>query len=353
MSGITTRPAPRPRLLRIGGHLLPPLEPVRTASATAALPGGVEADFFYAKEEEGAAKLRQTTTQKCFVRSGRSQNYTVEENGFTLSSMPGLNQVVESGTDLFNIVECSRNLYPLCEDVLRRAFPSCTKVLVFDHICRKADRHKAETKNGAVATTPLLGKPVFSVHGDYSVRSGFSRARQLLEPHESPDRIEQAIGQRFAFVNVWLAVKEVQRDPLAMIDYGSVRPRDAVTINLQYRTRKGETYTVLPNANHRWVYYPRMAPGECLVFKVFESAEDPGRARHVLHSSFQDPTSPPDAPPRESIEFRSVVLFGDLPEDFAKTYVAPHFHADKDKDTLQEVYEGPDKVYPGPISDEW
>lgn len=339
------------RLRRIGGHLLP-LQPVTTASSSAALPG-VQADFFYAKEEEGEAKLRQTTTQKCLVSSGRGQNYTVEQNGFTLSEMGGFGKVVESGTDLFNIVDCSRNLYPLCEDVLRRAFPSCTKVLVFDHICRKADRYAAETKNGAVATTPLLGRPVHSVHGDYSVRSGFSRARQLLEPHETPERIEQAIGQRFAFVNVWLAVKEIERDPLAMIDFDSLRPRDAVTINLQYRTRKGETYTVLPNESHRWVYYPRMTPGECLVFKVFESAEDPGRARHVMHSSFKDPTSAPDAPPRESIEFRSVVLFGDLPADFAKTYVAPHFNTDMDKDTLQEVSEGPDKVYPGPISDEW
>lgn len=96
-----------------------------------------------------------------------------------------------------------------------------------------------------------------------------------------------------------------------------------------------------------------MAPGECLVFKVFDSAQDPGRARLVLHSSFQDPTSPPDAPPRESIEFRSVVLFGDLPTNFADTYVALHFNADRDKDTLQEVYEGAERAYPGPISDEW
>lgn len=295
--------------------------------------------------------MRGATKRKCFVHSGRSKNYNLEENGFTISNLAL--QDLPEGTDLFNIAECSRALYPRCEDVLRSAFPSCRKVMVFDHIHRQQDRYDEETKNGAVASTPLLGKPVRSVHGDYSVRSGFTRARQLLEPHESKERIDQVLKQRFAFVNVWLAVKEVQRDPLAMLDWGSVRGRDAVTINLEYRTRKGETYSVLPNENHKWVYYPKMAPGECLVFKVFDSADDPGRARICLHSSFQDPTTPKDAPPRESIEFRSVVLFGDLPENFAESYVAPHFHRDMDAETLQEVYEGPDRAYCGPISDEW
>ena len=32
-------------------------------------------------------------------------------------------------------------------------------------------------------------------------------------------------------------------------------------------------------------------------------------ARFTLHSAFEDPTSPPDAPPRESIEFRTIAFF--------------------------------------------
>ncbi len=34
-----------------------------------------------------------------------------------------------------------------------------------------------------------------------------------------------------------------------------------------------------------------------------------GRARFAAHTSFHDPTSPIDAPPRESIELRTLVFY--------------------------------------------
>merc|ERR1712232_548626 len=107
---------------------------------------------------------------------------------------------------------------------------------------------------------------------------------------------------------------------------GSQRPEDVRTVRLTYQHRVGETYRVLPSSAHRWVYYPQMQPGECLVFKVFDSVED-GRARFSLHSAFEDPASPTPAPARESIEFRCAVLFGDLPEEFGTSFVAPHLRA--------------------------
>jgi len=51
-----------------------------------------------------------------------------------------------------------------------------------------------------------------------------------------------------------------------------------------------------------------MRRDEALVFKVFESAKD-GRARFTAHSSFVDPTTPPGAPPRQSIEARTLAFF--------------------------------------------
>jgi len=41
---------------------------------------------------------------------------------------------------------------------------------------------------------------------------------------------------------------------------------------------------------------------------VFESLKD-GRARWTAHSAFKDPTSPPNAAPRESIEIRTIAFF--------------------------------------------
>jgi hypothetical protein len=45
-----------------------------------------------------------------------------------------------------------------------------------------------------------------------------------------------------------------------------------------------------------------------LCFKCYDSERD-GRARFTAHASFEDPTSTPDAAPRESIEIRALTLF--------------------------------------------
>ena len=51
-----------------------------------------------------------------------------------------------------------------------------------------------------------------------------------------------------------------------------------------------------------------MRRNEALVFKVFDSEKD-GRARFTPHTSFDDPTTLPGAPPRQSIEARALVFF--------------------------------------------
>merc|ERR1712232_688512 len=97
-------------------------------------------------------------------------------------------------------------------------------------------------------------------------------------------------------------------------------PRDVITVTNIFPHRTGaETYRVMHSCSHRWVYYPEMNPGECLVFKQFDSSTD-GRARMALHSAFDDPTSLASAPIRESMELRCIVFFGDLPSGFADTW---------------------------------
>jgi hypothetical protein len=50
-----------------------------------------------------------------------------------------------------------------------------------------------------------------------------------------------------------------------------------------------------------------MRPDEVLLLKCYDSETD-GRARFTPHSAFTDPTTPADAPPRESIEPRTLVF---------------------------------------------
>jgi len=50
-----------------------------------------------------------------------------------------------------------------------------------------------------------------------------------------------------------------------------------------------------------------MRTDEVLLLKCYDSALD-GRARFLPHTAFIDPTTPPDAAPRESIELRTLVF---------------------------------------------
>merc|ERR1712048_304811 len=63
------------------------------------------------------------------------------------------------------------------------------------------------------------------------------------------------------------------------------------------------------SAGHRWYTFPGMTRDECLVFKTYDSVgPQPGNGVGV-HSAFEDPSTPPDAPVRESIEARVICFF--------------------------------------------
>jgi hypothetical protein len=51
-----------------------------------------------------------------------------------------------------------------------------------------------------------------------------------------------------------------------------------------------------------------MRPDEVMLLKCFDSARD-GRARFTAHSAFDDPNTRENAPPRESIEVRTLAFF--------------------------------------------
>ncbi len=96
--------------------------------------------------------------------------------------------------------------------------------------------------------------------------------------------------------------------PLALCDARSIAPHELIATDLRYPDRVGEIYSVSHNPRHRWFYFPRMTRDEVVLIKCYDSATD-GRARFAAHTGFDDPNSPPDAAPRESIEIRALVFF--------------------------------------------
>jgi hypothetical protein len=78
-------------------------------------------------------------------------------------------------------------------------------------------------------------------------------------------------------------------------------------MDLVYHDRVGEVYVMNFNPDHRWDYLPQQQTDEVIFLKGYDS--DPTRARFTAHSAFDDPTIPPDARARESIEVRTLVFF--------------------------------------------
>lgn len=172
------------------------------------------------------------------------------------------------------------------------------RVEVFDHTIRK--RLPADLKVQTTVQRPA----VLLVHSDYTVASGPQRVRDIL-----PDDAEALLRRRVAFYNVWKPLyARVEELPLAMCDATTSTQDDLLRMDLKYRERTGEIYVMRYSPAHRWVYFPHMRPDQALLLKTYDSETD-GRARFMGHSAFEDPTTPPGAPRRESIEVRTMAFF--------------------------------------------
>jgi hypothetical protein len=225
------------------------------------------------------------------VRNGRAHEgqLSLDREGFLLAR-------AATAFARFNDADAVKAAYYPEVEALVKRLTGAARVVVFDHNVRHAPS-ALEKKNGAK-------EPVKRAHNDYTVKSGPQRVRDLLG-----GEAEALLTRRFAVVNVWRPISgPVEESPLALCDAQSIAPEDLVPTDLVYRDRVGETYALAHNPAHRWFYFPRMSTDEAVLIKCYDSAED-GRARFAAHSAFDDPTSAPNARPRESIEARTLVFF--------------------------------------------
>lgn len=170
------------------------------------------------------------------------------------------------------------------------------RAVVFDYTRRSddADVQQSQTIRG----------PAALVHNDYTERSAIQRLRDIL-----PDEADELLERRFAIVNVWRSVAgTVYRSPVALCDGSSVADKDVIVVERRGVDRIGEICRITFNESHRWFYYPQLAPGEALLIKTHDSGGN-GRCRFAPHAAFENPATPPEAPPRESIEARVFAFF--------------------------------------------
>ncbi|KAL3161936.1 hypothetical protein ABBQ38_009018 [Trebouxia sp. C0009 RCD-2024] len=137
------------------------------------------------------------------------------------------------------------------------------------------------------------GKPVARVHVDYTAGSARDKLTALL-----PEEAEKLMKRPWAIVQVcdkqvWKPlIGPVQKSPLGLIDAATVHPQDLHPYTLFFPGKGGDTigvngggesYAVLHNPRHRWLYAKDMSADEAYLFLSFDSRGD-GRARFTPHT---------------------------------------------------------------------
>ena len=264
----------------------------------------VEADLNY------STRTREKPVSETYGRDGLERRYTgkfekhrvriadgrplrdsfsLDANGFEL--VDHLTRV----KNFFNADEL-REVYYAEMRALIAERSGATRVHVFDHTLRSGDEDERAARK--------IREPVRAVHNDYTEWSGPQRVRDLLGGEAG-----ELLTRRFAIIQTWRAIRNpIEKDPLAIADARSIAFSDFIPAERRFPDRVGEIYQLEYNAAHRWYYFPRMRKDEALVFKVYDSSKD-GRSRFSAHTSFEDPSSPSGAPPRESIEIRAFAFF--------------------------------------------
>lgn len=148
-------------------------------------------------------------------------------------------------------------------------------------------------------------QPAHGAHVDYGARTVADFIRDLLPEEEA----ERRIAGRHMLINVWRPIVMVESAPLAVCDASTVRREDLFDSEVvgglgDFNRRSLWGFNLAYNPGHRWHWAPHMQPWEALAFKLFDS--DPDAVQLTAHSAFEDPDTPPDAAPRQSIELRTI-----------------------------------------------
>lgn len=243
--------------------------------------------------ENGEYELRQTPISDARYTRERP---CIEREGFALCDAP-------TAVRDFLDVDRVKTIYYREASELALAVTGAQQAYVFDHLVRRREHDRGELTFGRSRTDGMAAANG-RIHNDYTEASGRKRLELVLDDTEAAARVK-----RYSIVNVWRSINgPVVDTPLAVCDARTLTVSDLVVSEVRYPRRTGEIYVALHSPLHRWSYFSEMDRHEALVFKQYDSQLS-GVARFTPHSAFDLPDIPPDAPLRESIELRCLVVY--------------------------------------------
>ena len=262
--------------------------------------GSVNAEFFYRKPlKKGEPKPsfglveadlnrpdHQSFTKE--VSNARGTDQCLSGSGFKL--IPHLTNVDDFYDDQIVI----ETYYPEMADLVKKE-TNASKVHIVSHITR----NEAEAQSGKRLGAHRL------VHNDFTPQFLDTIEPLINEVNPKPDRV--------AVYNLWRRFdKDCIDAPLALCDSRTVSEEELIPTDLHnYGSGEGfqvEIFQSSYSESHKWYYYPKMNKEEVVIFKTYDSSENPFMP--TLHSAFDDQTvTGSDMTSRESIEVRAICFF--------------------------------------------
>ncbi|KAF2116370.1 hypothetical protein BDV96DRAFT_686742 [Lophiotrema nucula] len=231
------------------------------------------------------------------IQSMRDKNLTLDRNGFCYLQHGSEHiQDVRLGAEW--IPKYRKETEDLLRDVLKPDF-----VLCYNHKIRKNAPIKFDSFD---PTDPTLVEETATGAHDISVDTVPRKVSQILS--EDQRQLYLQPDYRIRLVNTWRPLLPVCEDrPLALCDYTSMDPTDLLATDRVYPTWVQEIYYLKHNPKQRWFWLPKQTSSEPFLFLTFDSHPQ-ANARYCPHVSVDNPLTPANAPPRESIETRSIVI---------------------------------------------
>lgn len=248
--------------------------------------------IFYPAERHRSSMPAETHRMPLYDMRAMRDRLSFDGNGFVLVNH-------RSKVRDFRDPEQIRSIYLPETEELVRGLVGAEKTISFGEMYRSDG---AGTSEGS--------QPAYAAHVDYGDRTVRQFIRDILDEEEA----DYWLRRRYMLINVWRPIVEVRRSPLVLVDGSTVRQEDLVVSEVRGGLGDPNRATLygwrlVHNPEHRWYHVPRMQPDEVMVFKLFDS--DPDRVQLTGHLAIEDPASEPDAPPRQSMEVRTISFMPD------------------------------------------
>lgn len=249
---------------------------------------------------------------------GIEQDFHVDEQGFQVLQHKSVESTFEDEKHIKAVV------YKETEELLRSTL-GASKAHCFSHLVRRgrpeiaraiaADPTRADNENMTVAV------PSPGAHIDHSNVGAVQIVEDNFSKEEASRLQEQHI--HWAIINLWRPVETVYRDPLCLCDARSVDEKDLHSQVVRLPVKGGGlsfdsvskgasfgTVAVTANTDHKWYYLSHMRPDEVFLIRIYDSKIESRVSSGIPHTSFMIPGTE-DAPTRQSIELRCLVIFED------------------------------------------